>query len=583
MMSSGRALAGGLTFLEAVTDGGGVDGLAGSIALAVTGDGAHLYVAGADDDAVAVFRRDAVTGLLTFVEVETDGQGGVSGLRVPSALALSPDGAHLYATGKESNALVVFARDAGTGALAFVEVVRDDLAGVDGLDHPSGVAVSPDGANVYATGEHDDAVAVFSRDLPTGALTFVEVQRDGVAGVDAIDRPSAVTVSPDGANLYVAGGADDGLAVFSRAPLTGALTYLEAEHYGDEGQGIDRPNSIVVTSDGASLYVAGHDDRGVAGFVRHPATGALTFVTVTQAPPGLDGLRGAFAVAASPDGGYVYVAAENDHAVTVLRRNAATSALTFVESQRDGRFGVGGLRRASAVAASADGAHVYAVGHDDDAVVAFAVDRCGNGAVGTDEECDDGNLVSADGCSAVCRLELCGASPAVGCRRPIASGAALLTLLRKSERGRDGLTWRWTKGEATSLADYGHPATTAGYALCLYDASAVVQPLLALAAPAGGQCAGRACWSALTATSLRYKDKWRTPDGLTSVHLHAGFANGDARVIVSGRGENLALPSLPLTAPVLVQLRNTETGVCWEATYGAPIVNDDTQLKSKSE
>jgi 6-phosphogluconolactonase (cycloisomerase 2 family) len=64
-------------------------------------------------------------------------------------------------------------------------------------------------------------VAVFSRSSTTGALTFVEVQRDGVGDVDGLDAASSVTVSPDGSHLYAAGRADDALAVFSRDSGTG--------------------------------------------------------------------------------------------------------------------------------------------------------------------------------------------------------------------------------------------------------------------------------------------------------------------------------------------------------------------------
>ncbi len=576
------ARAGGLSFLGLVRDGAaGVDGLAGGLALALSPDGAHVYVAGADDDAVAVFARNPSTGLLTYVAVARNGTGGIDGMRVPDAVAVSPDGAHVYVTSREEDALLVFARDGTAGTLTFVEVLRDGVAGVDGIDHASGVAVSPDGGNVYATGEHDDAVAVFTRNAATGALTFVEVHRDGVGGVAGIDRPSAVTLSGDGANVYVAGGAADGVGVFARAALTGALTFVETERYGD-GHGVDRPSSLAVTSDGASLYVAGHDDDGVAAFTRDLPGGGLTFVEIERDHGFLGGLAGAFAVASSPDGRYVFAAGENDHTVATLRRDPATSALVFVEAQRDGRFGVDGLRRASAVAVSPDGAHLYAIGHDDDAVATFAVDRCGNGTLGTDESCDDGNLVAGDGCAATCRLEACPPTPAGGCRRPTQVGAAALSVTHQERALRHALSWRWTKGEATPRADFGLPTATAGSVLCVYDGAAVPQPRLALAAPAAGDCAGVACWNA-SRTGYAYKDRLWTPDGLSLVRLHEGLTDGTAKLIVAGRGANLDLPPLPFTTPVQVQLVNTETGVCWEATYSAPTVNDAERFKSTSD
>lgn len=577
------ARAGGLTHLTHLQDGGGgIDGLAGALALAVTPDGAHVYVAGADDDAIAIFARDAGTGGLSFVGVARDGSDGVADLRVPDALAVSPDGAHVYVTSREANALVVFARTPATGALAFVQSVRDGVGGVDGIDRASGVAVSADGSHVYATGEHDDAVATFARNAASGTLAFVGVRRDGVGGVAGIGRPSAVTVSADGASVYVAGGAADGVGVFARDASTGILTFLEAKRYGEETHGVDRPNSLVVTSDGRSLYVAGHDDDGVAAFARDPADGRLTFVEIEKDHGFLGGLAGAFAVAATPDGRYVFAAGENDHTVSTLRRDPTTSALAFVEAARDGRLGVDGLRRASAVAVSPDGAHLYALGHDDDAIVVFAVDRCGNAVRGADEECDDGNLAAGDGCSDACRLELCAPSPMTGCRRPTTAGAARLLVTRNAVAARDALAWHWTKGAATTRAELGDPTGATSYVLCVYDASGAPQPRAASAAPGGGDCAGTACWQP-TPPGFLYRDRLATPDGLTRVRLAAGAVDGTAKIVVEGHGAALATPTLPLTAPVVVQLTDTDTGVCWEATHAAPSRSDAARFQSPGE
>ena len=45
-------------------------------------------------------------------------------------------------------------------------------------------------------------------------------------------------------------------------------------------------------------------------------------------------------------------------------------------------------------------------------------------------------------------------------------------------------------------------------------------------------------------------------------------------------GEPLVLPTMPLTPPVTVQLKNGD--VCWQATYATPRVNTATQFKSKA-
>jgi len=38
-----------------------------------------------------------------------------------------------------------------------------------------------------------------------------------------------------------------------------------------------------------------------------------------------------------------------------------------------------------------------------------------------------------------------------------------------------------------------------------------------------------------------------------------------------------------LELPVTVQLKNTETGVCWDAVYSSALVDDAEQLRAKSD
>src|SRR5947199_363407 len=282
---------------------------------------------------------------LRFLEVERNGSGSITGLDGASGVAVSPDGRTVYATGEVDDALAVFHRDSATGALTFVEMKQDAVDGVDGLNGAKAVAVSPDGAHVYAAGSLENAVAVFGRDAATGKLTFIEVQREGQNGVLGLFGAKAVTVSLDGANLYVAGGYDDALVVFDRNPETGMLT------------------SVQLLEDGVG---------------------------------GVNGLNGADAVAVSPDGTHVFVTGSVDNALAVFERDPATGTLTYVERLRDGIAGVDGLHKAQAVAVSPDGASVYAAGSADTAVAVFRVRRCGDGVLDPGEQCDDGNVQDGD-------------------------------------------------------------------------------------------------------------------------------------------------------------------------------------------
>src|SRR4029077_5215187 len=121
-----------------------------------------------------------------------------------------------------------------------------------------------------------------------------------------------------------------------------------------------------------------------------------------------------------------------------------------------------------------------------------------------------------------------GATPRVDCRTPVAAGAAALTLRNRDGETKDTLAWKWGKGAATDLTDFGDPTTTTRYDLCLYDGTSTF--VAGAAAPAGGTCAGRPCWRAKSG-GYRFTQKDLVPNGLGSLDLKSGVA-GKARIVL---------------------------------------------------
>ena len=346
-----------------------VDGLRDVISVAVSGDGRHVYATGQFESALVVFSRNLVDGRLTFVDRYKNEDVGISGLSSASSVAVSPDGAFVYVTGGTSHTIAVFSREVSTGELAFLEVHENEIDGVKGLKTPVSVSVSPDGTNIYVAGRSDHALAVFSRDAATGHLAFVQVVKNGVDIGEGLMSVNSVAVSGDGLHVYAVGG--NTLAVFRRNTVTGLVEFLRVHENDDADGGVDGlagASFVTVSSDGRHVYVAGRNDNAVAVFNRDVATGSLSFLEARK-----DGLNNPVSVAVSDDGQYVYVTGEQPgNTLTIFRRDALTGSLTFIEVLRDSDDDIDGLARATGVALSPSGGHVYVAGRGDNALSVFS-------------------------------------------------------------------------------------------------------------------------------------------------------------------------------------------------------------------
>jgi len=408
---------GALTFVQVVKDEqGGVTSLAGASALAISGDGMHVYVTSEVDDALTVFRRNATTGQLEFVEVHREGVDFFDGLDGASAVAISRDGLRVYVTARLDDSLVVFDRDDSTGELTLVGVIRDGQPTIDGLNGASGVAVSDDGQFVYVTAFDEGAVSVFEVDFDTGALAQRQVVRDGVGQVTGLGGAEGLVLSGDfGSNLYVTGRTDGELTVFDRDPVDGMLSFLQkhtgiggptelaispddrdvfvtARNAGElvffrrelNGTLIDRASAtglvgaagVVVSPDsiGLHVYVASSTLDAVSVFDRDDNNGDLTSNSeVVDGQGAVTGLSSAFDVVVSPNGNHVYATGGASNSVAVFRREP-TGLLTFLESFTDGQGGVNGLAQAQGITISPNGSHVYVASRGDDAIAIFSRD-----------------------------------------------------------------------------------------------------------------------------------------------------------------------------------------------------------------
>jgi DNA-binding beta-propeller fold protein YncE len=141
-----------------------------------------------------------------------------------------------------------------------------------------------------------------------------------------------------------------------------------------------------VSGDGKSVYAASHS--AVVRFKRNTTTGALTqpagsagCISETGAGPCANGhaLTGAVALAMSPNGKSLYVAANTGNAVVRLKRDPVTGALTELAGAGAciSENGAGPCANGHALVGplwltvSSDGESVYTASHTSNAVVGF--------------------------------------------------------------------------------------------------------------------------------------------------------------------------------------------------------------------
>jgi DNA-binding beta-propeller fold protein YncE len=227
------------------------------------GPGEDVYVAAGGEEgegAIVSFKRAAGGALTQFTGgeacISTSNVGCFHGEAIdgPEDLAISPDGLSVYANSYKDNAVIELARNVSTGGLtqlvspnacvtSEITELTEGCTQANGIRGALGVAISPDGENVYVSGSTDDAEATFAREPEVGALTqFASpfecvTSRSGGCGsneLTGLGEARRVTVSPDGTSVYVAGQSSHAIAELVRT-ITPTITKISPENGSEAG------------------------------------------------------------------------------------------------------------------------------------------------------------------------------------------------------------------------------------------------------------------------------------------------------------------------------------------------------------
>jgi YVTN family beta-propeller protein len=184
------------------------------LGLAITPDGAHIYVA---DQGNAVFIVDTATNTVEPNPIVLGGN--------PSTLIVTPDGTRVYVGQETGKSVSVISTATNTVVGGPIPI------GCIPLGH---MTITPDGTQAYVGCEGPGEVVAINTATNTVAATIP---------FDTIDFRLAVT--PDGSQLYVSGLVSGSVGVISTATNTLTTTIPVGQF----------PTGIAVTPDGADVYV----------------------------------------------------------------------------------------------------------------------------------------------------------------------------------------------------------------------------------------------------------------------------------------------------------------------------------------
>jgi hypothetical protein len=285
-------------------------------ALGVSPDGSQVFVTGQSRGPTsfdyATVAYDARTGAMLWARRNN---GPIAGFDSATALGVRPDGMRLYVTGTSDGGprtvedYATIAYEARTGTKLWGRRYNGPAGNRDDLDLPRSLAVSPDGSQVFVTGESVGAgtswdYATLAYDATRGARRWTS----RYSGPSFDDRAASLGVSPDGTAVFVTG-VSLGTSSYDYATVaynadTGAEVWVS--RFNGRANGFDTATALGVSPDGIEVFVTGQS-RGPS-FYGYATAGydATTGGTewVKRYGPG-DGFATALGV--SPDGSAVFV------------------------------------------------------------------------------------------------------------------------------------------------------------------------------------------------------------------------------------------------------------------------------------
>lgn len=316
----------------------------------------------------------------SLIEILRDDLAGVDGLDNPRRAVYSRDQKHVFVTSGDDNAFAIFDVQKDQ-TLSLKQVFKNTSPDVSGLEGAIGIAELSNG-NLIVTGFYDGAINLFASDNK-GKFGLVSSLSDGFSakhvfseqGVDKeqdklnLLAPWDVVAIPNGSQFLVASYMSNSVPLFEVEEQNNKLVHKGKLAIPSTDDGFGNPVGLSVSPSGDTFFVLGFEQHLLSVFAKSEVGDFLFKQSIALEA---NNCKNPQSAAVSPDELYVYVACSGTSAIATFAKQP-DSSYHFVGDVNAADLSVSGLEGTSTLALTRNGKTLYAAGEMGNGVFIFSV------------------------------------------------------------------------------------------------------------------------------------------------------------------------------------------------------------------
>lgn len=309
---------------------------------------------------------------LQLIQILKDDINGVDGLGNPRSVKILPDNSKVFVSSGDDNAFAVFNLDNDFN-LTFSQLFENSALNINGLEGASGVVYLKQGEQVVVTGFYDGAITRFSRNNNTYQLSETVSDSLSYKQVFNSDVPAGETdrfallgawdviKTLNDKQLFVASYMSNAVAIFD-ITSNGKVIFNRAIRDAEPLQNeLGKPISLAFSPHNDELYVLGFDRHQLTIFGRNNEGELFVKQVLRNGVAGVEKFVNPQKIVVSPKGTFLYIACSGSNSIVVFRK-LGNGTYEFFQVINNSNIGGTGLEGASSLAISSDGSEVYAAG-----------------------------------------------------------------------------------------------------------------------------------------------------------------------------------------------------------------------------